>query len=470
MTTFKKQNSLSYLTYFAKCDKTFSSDADVDLVINKNLNLITVFAKALRKLNLTARIARTKRALLRRRPVTLRSYIMTIAEAETKLDRYKRIVYFFIKKSLALSAACRVLSSTDELKIAKKEQALLNVVSPIAYEYGILVTTYKKFYKRLKSSALVKQSSRLSPVARKKLSALRRYLLLQVRYFGRKNSRAKKEKRLLRKQLNSGKKTNFSHAISPNRKAVAVLPFFFDVDTIFINQAVLELLPEILLSFTLLITLVFLALGLGEGKSKKVLAAESFFCLSRVLLVVSFLYFLELLGAVNTNVIMEGYASISIYSTVIKLLTVLTGRFILMESRKFMTEHSRHLLEYPLILTTAIFFMLLLVGSNHLVSAFLSLVGFSLNLYVLVLFDAPLAAAREAGIKYFYLSTISSGLILYGTFLLIAILGTGNFYEMQQILTVTLPVTTATADLLQLAIAFILIGFFFKLSSFPGHL
>jgi len=135
-----------------------------------------------------------------------------------------------------------------------------------------------------------------------------------------------------------------------------------------------------------------------------------------------------------------------------------------------MAEHTRHLLEYPLILTLSVLFMLLLVGSGHLVSAFLTLVGFSLNLYVLILFDATAAIAREAGIKYFYLSTISSGLILYSIFLFFIVIGTGHVYEIGHFLATELEIITNAGGVLQLALAILLVGVFFKLSAFPGHL
>ena len=225
-----------------------------------------------------------------------------------------------------------------------------------------------------------------------------------------------------------------------------------------------------MLTAAILLNLVILAIGLGEGKSKKTLVTESFFSFSRTLLLVAFLYFVELLVYTPTDVLFGGYVSVSIYVALLKLITVLTGRFILVESGKYIASHSRHLLEFPLVLTTALLFMLLLVGSNHLISAFLALVGFSLNLYVLILFDAPAAVAREAGIKYFYLSTISSGLILYGIFLLYLLFGTGNFYEIQQLLSNEVVSQAARTEILSLAVAFLLIGLFFKLSSFPGHL
>jgi len=151
------------------------------------------------------------------------------------------------------------------------------------------------------------------------------------------------------------------------------------------------------------------------------------------------------------------------YSPLLKILTLLCASFILASSKRYIHEHSRHLLEYPVILSLTTLFLLLMVDTTDLLCAFFALVGFSLNLYVLILFDAPYAAAREAGIKYYYLSTFSSGLVLYGTFLFFALTGATHFEEIAHFL-------PADARLLLVAITFLFVGFFFKLSAFPGHL
>lgn len=215
--------------------------------------------------------------------------------------------------------------------------------------------------------------------------------------------------------------------------------------------------------------LTFLAIELGAGRSKRELASESFSALATTLIFVIALYTAQLLFG-ETASLFSGYAVTSTYVVALKLLTTITGRFILVGSSKYMSTHTRHLLEYPIVLTLAVLFMLLLVGSNHLVSSFISLVGFSLNLYVLILFDATSAVAREAGVKYFYLSTISSGLILYGIFLVYVVLGTGHFYEMHLALSSLVVSGGAENNLLSLGIVFMLTGLFFKLSAFPGHL
>jgi NADH-quinone oxidoreductase subunit N len=229
------------------------------------------------------------------------------------------------------------------------------------------------------------------------------------------------------------------------------------------------LLPELGLTVLLAVVLTLLAVGLGQARSKKSLALESLTALKRGLSFVLGLYVMQLCCCSEIS-LFSGYVLTSTYVTALKCLTVFSGRFILSSSESYLRAHPRHLLEYPLTLTLAVLFMLLLVSAGHLISAFLALVGFSLNLYVLILFDATTAVAREAGVKYFYLSTISSGLMLYGIFLIFLITGTGHFLDISQILATENELVTLAEPLLQLAITFLFVGLFFKLSAFPGHL
>jgi len=166
--------------------------------------------------------------------------------------------------------------------------------------------------------------------------------------------------------------------------------------------------------------------------------------------------------------ILGGYFATSRTITLLKFVTLLSAVFVLDASETFMRQHSRHLLEYPIMVALTTFFMLLLISANHIMSTFLSLVGFSLGLYVLILYDANRRPSREAGLKYYYLSTLSSGLILYGILLIYALAGTGNFDELFFVFTTKMQFQENT--LLMTALLLVLAGFFFKLSAFPGHL
>lgn len=164
--------------------------------------------------------------------------------------------------------------------------------------------------------------------------------------------------------------------------------------------------------------------------------------------------------------LINDYLISSSYTAALKLLLIVSTSFILRYSQPFRTQLGRGNVEYPFLMVLALVFMLLLVSSNHLVGAFLTLVGFSLNIYVLILCNTTCAKAREAGIKYYYLSAFNSGLIIYGFFLLFLVAGTGYFHE----LSLCFAAPLASVPLLQLSILSLLLGFFFKLATAPGHL
>lgn len=226
-------------------------------------------------------------------------------------------------------------------------------------------------------------------------------------------------------------------------------------------------LPEAALITMLTYLITSIAMELDKKHAKKNLALETLYAMQYGL------FFILVIFCLNTYfglvlITESGYLAANLFITTLKTLLITTVMFILNNSVGYIKNHKKDLLEYPLIVGLSLVFMLVLIGTHHLVSAFLCIVGFSLNLYVLILFDAPEAVAREAGIKYYYLSTFSSGLILYGTFLIFMTLKTLNFKIIDQIL-FSLP-HTHNMNLINTGALLILLGLFFKLSAFPGHL
>jgi len=175
-----------------------------------------------------------------------------------------------------------------------------------------------------------------------------------------------------------------------------------------------------------------------------------------------------LLGHIQSAPVASGYLYVSKGLTVSKLFVTLSSLFVLHLSETYIREHTRHVLEFTIILLLAVLLLLILVSANNLMLLFFSLAGFSLNLYILILYDAADAASREASLKYFYLSTLSSGFILFGILLIYVMIGDVTYYAIRTY--VNLGVDEDTAAVLSAAVLFILIGFFFKLSAFPGHL
>lgn len=215
--------------------------------------------------------------------------------------------------------------------------------------------------------------------------------------------------------------------------------------------------------------LTVLALELGQERSKTALARYSLkgLCAGLVLLVLA-AGVTYLLGKTASR--FNGYLLTSFYVTARKTLTLLSCTFVLSRSVYYLTQHTRHLLEYAIVFVLTALFRRLLVRSANLRAAFRAVVGFSLNLYVLILFDAPKGGAREAGVKYYFLSTFSSGLRIYGIFVFFAVVLALNFFERSQNLISDTSMVRSSLFSLQVGRALLLNGIFFKLSAFPGHL
>lgn len=422
--------------------------------------LLRLFKTTARRLSkLTARIKRT-------RTTDLDAYIKNVTLSEKQLNLHRRTLTFYVEKIANFITRERSKNFQNEPKILKFENRILAIAERAREEYTAALDTYTSLYNRLaeKRRVLRSRKQQKSLVQRKAVALLKASKFRLPAHLKTVKSGVK------RYYQKPARHTNFSKPKMPRRALQAFIPVavFAPADSYF-AQFIGEFLPELGLTAILTLVLALMACELGQTRSYRVLAAESMRSLRFGLTAIAVLYALQLAFGGATS-LFNGYVVVTTYTTALKLLTVLSGRFILSNSEKYMREHSRHLLEYPLVLTLAILFMLLLVSSGHLISAFLTLVGFSLNLYVLILFDATAATAREAGIKYFYLSTISSGLILYGIFLIFIVTGTAHLYEIGHFLSTEPELVENSASLLQLALVLLLVGLFFKLSAFPGHL
>lgn len=177
---------------------------------------------------------------------------------------------------------------------------------------------------------------------------------------------------------------------------------------------------------------------------------------------------LQLLTPTTGGPAASNYLYVSTGLSFSKLFATLSGLFVLHMAGIYIREHSRHVLEFSLVLIVGMLLLLILISANNLMLLFLTLAGFSLTLYILVLYDAADAASREASLKYFYLSTLSAGMILFGILLIYTTVGSAGYRAIQFYMTG--PVDGSAVAVLSTGLLFILLGFFFKLSAFPGHL
>jgi len=180
-----------------------------------------------------------------------------------------------------------------------------------------------------------------------------------------------------------------------------------------------------------------------------------------------FLIFLLILIVLNTDgetikIFKESFVS-NHFSLFAKLLILISSFFILIISKQYIVDIKNNKFEYPIIVLLSILGMFFMVSSNDLILFYLGLELQSLSLYILASIDRDNLKSSEAGIKFFVLSALSSGLLLYGCSLLYGFTGSTNF---EVIASNTVDSTIGII----FAMVFILVGLAFKVSAVPFHM
>jgi len=213
------------------------------------------------------------------------------------------------------------------------------------------------------------------------------------------------------------------------------------------------ILPEIFLSLSILATLL---IGVFFKNSYNLVTKITYVIIISLLLII-FNSFNE-----SGNLFSNSFVSNS-FTNFFKILILLGTLFVILITQDFIKEMKINYFEYPLILLFSVLGMFFMISSNDLMSFYLGLELQSLALYILASIDRDNLKSNESGIKYFVLSALSSGLLLYGCSLLYGFTGSTNFEEIN--LEMDLKNTGAI-----FAMVFILVGLAFKVSAVPFHM
>jgi NADH-quinone oxidoreductase subunit N len=125
--------------------------------------------------------------------------------------------------------------------------------------------------------------------------------------------------------------------------------------------------------------------------------------------------------AFNGSFVVDGFARF------LKILTVIGSIGTLWLSGEFLSGPDGRKLEYPVLVLLSTTGMLLLISAGDLIALYLGLELMSLALYVVAAFDRDNVRSTEAGLKYFVLGALSSGMLLYGASLIYGFTGTVKF-------------------------------------------
>ena len=213
------------------------------------------------------------------------------------------------------------------------------------------------------------------------------------------------------------------------------------------------ILPEIFLSLSIFATLL---IGVFFKNSYNLVTNITYIIIIFLLLII-FNSFNE-----SGNLFSNSFVSNS-FTNFFKILILLGTLFVMFITQDFIKEIKINHFEYPLLLLFSVLGMFFMVSSNDLMSFYLGLELQSLALYILASIDRDNLKSNESGIKYFILSALSSGLLLYGCSLLYGFTGSTNFEEIN--LKTDLENTGAV-----FAMVFILVGLAFKVSAVPFHM
>jgi len=214
-------------------------------------------------------------------------------------------------------------------------------------------------------------------------------------------------------------------------------------------------LPEIFISLSIMFMLI---VGVFKKNSSKIIQNISLI----VLLVTAVITLNETVG-VNEVTLFNGSVIIDYLSSFMKIVTLVSAFLVLVISSNYLKSLKIFKIEYPILILSSVLGMMIMISSNDLIVFYMGLELQSLALYVLATFNRDQIKSSEAGLKYFVLSALSSGLLLYGCSLIYGFTGSTNFEVISNQL-------NSSEYALTFGIVFILVGLAFKISAVPFHM
>ena len=214
------------------------------------------------------------------------------------------------------------------------------------------------------------------------------------------------------------------------------------------------IIPELFISIMIMFLLIF---GVFKKKSSQLV-----YNLTTVSLVAALALIINLDTQIQSSLFNNSY-NIDSLARFMKILLILSGIFVMLSSSKYIQISKISKIEYPILILCSILGMMVMISSNDLIVFYMGLELQSLALYVLASFNRDNLLSTESGLKYFVLSALSSGLLLYGCSLIYGFSETTNFNQIM--------VNTKEIEYgLTFGIVFILVGLAFKISAVPFHM
>src|SRR5664279_1078013 len=168
------------------------------------------------------------------------------------------------------------------------------------------------------------------------------------------------------------------------------------------------------------------------------------------------------------SVMFNGSFVVDDFARYLKLLAIIGSGGALLLSLDYLKTDKQQKFEYGVLFLLSTLGMMMLISANDLIALYLGLELMSLPLYVVAASNRDSIRSTEAGLKYFVLGALSSGMLLYGASLIYGFTGTVNFAGIAKSATLA---TGQGANIgLIFGLVFLFVGFCFKISAVPFHM
>jgi NADH-quinone oxidoreductase subunit N len=168
-----------------------------------------------------------------------------------------------------------------------------------------------------------------------------------------------------------------------------------------------------------------------------------------------------------TQTAFRGQFIVDQFARFMKWLVILGSALAIIMSMNYNEREGINRFEYPVLILFAALGMLLMISANDLISLYVGLELQSLSLYVIAAFRRDSTKSSEAGLKYFVLGALSSGMLLYGASLIYGFAGTTRFDVLAALFTG--PNAEPGVGII-VGLVFLMAGLAFKVSAVPFHM
>ena len=170
-------------------------------------------------------------------------------------------------------------------------------------------------------------------------------------------------------------------------------------------------------------------------------------------------------GTEGRELAFHGAFVVDSFARILKVMVLFGSAVAVILSVHFMKAEGIERFEYPILILLATLGALVMISANDLITLYLGLELHSLALYVVAAIDRDSTRSSEAGLKYFVLGALSSGMLLYGASLVYGFTGSTGFPE------IAAQLREAGAGLgLIFGLVFLIAGLAFKIAAVPFHM